>query len=241
MNKKGLVFKLIFYIAFLIVLLFLLNKLAKAETAVNIVNITLTINSSIVSVDVSGHLFAFNNSNITALIQQNFTVSISLNASNITIISTNATGNFTCNNATVQVTCNCPSITCPSSISCPSEVDLSNASKELFFNHYQTELKSKIEESSNKVAQDVVFQLAPAKAQFDECKGLAVNATLKQIEAERQRDVAIGAYDTKNVEFINEGLEKKTCYVSSLVFIVIVVISVAAYLGIWSRKGRLFD
>ena len=186
MNKKGFLLKLILLIAILVVLFIMLNKLANAQ-AINIVNVTVSQqNSSDLLLVVGGITYYFNDSNFNFTLQHNFTVF----AENTTIMQ-NFTSNITTiivvGNGTVNVTCNCPPTTVYN-VSCSGEIDLKNETKEQILNTYTSLLSSKIEESSNKAVQDIVFRLQPAAAELEGCKSTAFNASLQKTEAERQRD-----------------------------------------------------
>lgn len=190
MNKKGLfgLVKLVITIAVILIVLIVLGKYVGADSIINIVNITSTqINSSNTVFSIGGITYYFNSSNFT--LQHNFTVSF--NGSNATIFlnTTNTTQSIIVGNGSINVTCSCPSAaTYNVTTSCSGEIDLTNSTKTEFFNHYITSLSSKIEESSNKVAQDVIFKLEPAKAELESCRQSQLNSSIKEQEANRQRD-----------------------------------------------------
>ena len=188
MNKKGLfgLMKLIITLALIIMFFVVLGKYSKGETAINIVNVTVTqTNSSNTTLLVGGILYYFNSSNFT--LQHNFTVFFE----NVTVFvnTTNITQSVIISNGSVNVTCNCPPATTYNvTTSCSGEIDLTNSTKTEFFNHYMTGLSEKIEESGNKVAQDVIFKLEPAKAELEGCRQSQLNSSIKEQEALRQRD-----------------------------------------------------
>ena len=177
--------KIILFVAIVLISI----SYANAFTVVNIINTTIKVNTTDIVINISNNLYFLNNSNSTISLQTSFNVSFDVNATNATITST-------CNNATISFSCNCPSAErCPDvNCSVSSEVSLNNETKELFFNHYQTSLQTKIEESANKVAEDVKFALEPTRAELEGCKQQAFNASLKQVDAERKRDEYAGNY-----------------------------------------------
>ena len=211
-NKKaGFFGKIFLLVIFLAAILVILSYIGKAETATDIINFTVIINSSNVVVNVSNNIYSFKNSNATIYIQQNFSVFYITNISNATV---------TCNNSSISVSCICPN-NCPS-VNCNiSEVGLNNETKTQFFNHYRAELgndlKIKIEESSNKISTDLAFQLAPAKAEVEGLKQQAFNATLNE---QKQAGNVLGltaVIGQKDVEIVQKERE------ITLLFIVIVV------------------
>ena len=224
-NKKGLVFKLLLVVFIIIVILVLFVKLSRAETASinNSINVTLKVNSSDIIVNVSNSIYQFANSPSIVEIQQGQLIYFDVNYSII--------NNTIFQNGSVFVNY---------SVNCPSEIDLSNATKEEFFNHYITQLSAKIEESGNKISQDVLFKLEPTKVQLDDCKNAAFNASLKEQEAYTQRDKIAADNIALGSVLENERSEKKTLQIVALSFVALIVISVSVYLGIWERKGRLF-
>lgn len=218
MNKKGFIFKFLILFFLLAAMFIIFVKLSSGETIIEIVNVTLTVNSSDIAVNISDIIYQFNNTAAVISIQQNLSVDFD---SNISILSFLNASNIT--------------------VVCPSEIDLSNSTKEEFFNHYITTLSGKIEESSNKVAQDVIFQLAPTKAELDDCKQLAFNASLKEQEAYRQRDKVAADNIALGSVLENTRSEKKNLQVIFWSFIGFIIISASVYVGIWERKGRLFS
>ena len=238
MFKKSLL-KGLFALILLVFIFIIVLKLSKAETIIDIINVTMSINTTTIVLNISNNIFTINNTASVVNIQQNFTIYYVaiVNITNQTIIS-----NVTCSNASISVSCSCPS--CPSlpsivNSSC-SEVSLDNATKTEFYNHYVAQLGSKIEETSNKVAQDVIFKLEPSKVQLDDCRDKAINATTQKIEAERQRDTALSAYDAKLVEFDNTKKELNTLQVAFIAFMVIGVLGFIIYVGLIERKGNLY-
>ena len=232
------------FIIIVMLLLLVALRLAKADAVTNIVNITIDVNSTTFLINVSNNMYTFSNAPSVIVLQQNFTVTF--NAVNVTLINqtVNQTivSNVTCSNASISVSCVCPQ--CPSlpsllNSSC-SEVGLDNTTKSELYNHYMTNLGAKIEESSNKVAADVVFQLQPTKIQLDDCRDKAINSTVAKIEAERQRDTALSAYDVKIVEFTNTKKELNTLQVAFIAFMVVAVLGFIAYVGLVERKGSLY-
>lgn len=186
-NKKAGLIKFVLFIAILIVLFIMLNKLANAQ-AINIVNITVSLtNSSDLILGVGGVNYYFNDSIFNFSLQHNFTVSFDNITANIT---NNITTTIIVNNGTINVTCNCPVPSCSPTynVSCSGEIDLRNETKEQLINGYTSLFSTKIEESGNKIAQDIIFKLQPAQVEIENCRSSAFNASLLKTEAERQRD-----------------------------------------------------
>ena len=238
MNKKAFIGKLFFIIIILIALFLLFNKLSRASSAVDIINITIKVNLSDIIVNVSNSVYTINNTNLTAFIQQNFTVFF---AENTTINQTIITTNITCQNSTIKVDCGCTTIAACPNVNCSiSEgVDLTNATKELFFNHYQTQLQSKIEESSNKVAQDVIFKLEPSKIELEACKQSAFNSSINEQEAYRQRDQQLEVNKRLAGLLGDANSQKRWLEVIGLTLVVVFVLGLLYFFGFFERFGGL--
>lgn len=226
MNKKGLIFKLIFFIFILAIVFFLLNDFVRPETAIGIINFTIGVNSSNIIINISNTIYDINNTPSIIVIQQNFTITHQINASNQTIIS-----NITCQNTTIEVSCSCPVVSCPAELQCPSEVELKNNTKSELLNHYTSTVKSQIEESSNKVAQDVIFRLEPTKIELENCKQAQLNASMSEQEAYRQRDKIASDNIALAVSLGNERSEKKMLMIGGLTLIVVLVLLILSAFG----------
>ena len=238
MNKKaGLIFRLIVVTVAILAVFATCSKFSKAETSNAIANVTITANSTNVIINFSNIIYYFNSTNFTSSLSQNFPVDYQVNVTNVTVVT-----NVTCTNSTFSVSCSCPSVVSCPAVSCnvSGEVDLNNATKTEFYNHYITNLGTKIEESSNKAAQDIIFKLEPTKAEIEGCKQTAFNASIRQNEAERQRDE-----QTKNNQVITGFFEscrdeKKTLQVVFFAFIALIVVVAAFFTGIIERFGGFF-
>ena len=228
-KKAGFFGKLILIVIILLAILFLLSEIGKAETATDIINVTVVINATDIRLNISNSIYSFNNSNASVYIQQNFSVFYNVNAS------FNAT--ISCVNDSVSVTCSCPNV-CPSVLySCNvSEVALNNETKNLFFNHYKAELgnelKLKIDESSGKISTDLAFQLAPSKTEIEGLKSAAFNASLKEQEAYRERDKQ---HET-NIR-LGEIVNSKETENTLLVIVIIVMSAVFVMFIVYMNEG----
>ena len=228
-KKSGFFGKIIFIVIILLAILFLLSEIGKAETATDIINVTIIINSTDIRLNISNSIYNFNNSNASVYIQQNFSVFYNTN------VSLNAT--ISCSNSSVSVTCSCPNV-CPSvSYNCNvTEVALNNDTKNLFFNHYKAELanelKLKIDESSGKISTDLAFQLAPTRAEIEGLKSAAFNASLKEQEAYRQRDKE---YET-NIR-LGEIVSSRGTENTLLVIVIIVMSAVFVMFIVYMNEG----
>lgn len=240
-KNAGILSKFLLLLIVLLAISVLLIKTALADSAVNSVNVTLIINSTSIIINVSNSLYETANTPSVFVIQQNFTVYFFSNTTNITFVNQTATTNITCNNTTISLSCSCPS--CPSvnaNCTSASEVSLNNETKTEFFNHYITSLGAKIEESSNKVSQDILFKLEPTKAQLEECKQFAFNSSLKEQEAYRLRDKFASDNIALTTSLENERSEKKTLQVVALAFLIVGVIIILSLYGFWERaKGYM--
>lgn len=236
MNKKGLLQPLLI-ISIILIILILFTKLSRAETFTNEINMTLKVNLSEINLNISNVIYTFNNSNLTFDFKYYSNFSIEINQTNLTIQT-----NFTCTNTSVFVSCSCPSNVAPVYVnySIPNEFNLSESTKQDLYQTYLAQLTSKIEESSNKVAQDVIFKLEPTQAKIDDCERQSFNASLREQEAYKMRDKI--ASDNIAITSVLENTrdELRTLQIVALSFLALIVLSVASYFGLWERKGRLF-
>lgn len=241
MNKKGFFGKIILILLLLIFVFFMLMRLSKAETATDIINATININSSTITLNLSGVIYNFNNSVSGYSIQQNFTYSFERN------VTANVTTNITITNSSVQVSCGCTPCTpvaCPSvECSLPNGIDLSNKTKDLFLTTYATQLQNtlqgKIEESGNKVSQDVIFKLEPSKVELENYKALSFNSSIKEQEAYRQRDQQLEVNKRLAGLLDDCGSQKRWLEVIGLVLVLASTIFYLFFSGLIEKWGGL--
>lgn len=234
-KKAGFLAKGVMLIIILVVLLVLIIKAGKADTIIDIINITATINSTNISLSVSGHDYNFSNVPSVVNIQQNFSVffnsTIFLNSTNQSI-----TTNSTCNNTTVSLSCSCPAVNCApvtvGNCTVPSEINLTGGSKSDLTSAFGTQLET----SSGKITQDILFKLQPTQAVLEDYKTQAFNASVRQLEAERKRDEQVSTNLALTGELERTRSELHQNQFIFLAYIAVSVISAFAYFGFMERR-----
>lgn len=241
LSKKGF-FGKILIIVVIIILFLLLIKFSKADAFTYYNNITVKQNYTDFNLNLSNNFYFFynNNSNISTLISQPIVIDFISVIQNITVVQ-NITTNVSCAaNNTLQISCSCPSLSCPSVSA--SNCSLTPDSLGVF--------TGKIEEGYNKATNDIVFRLEATKAEVDDLRFTANNASEQKnqalLEANKQleQNLRLGEViqserKTHDAELSAKNTEVKILFAFDLIMFLAVIYLLSDAYGLWDRLRNL--
>ena len=240
--KKGFIGKVLIAIIIVVVLLLLLVKLSRADTFTYYNNVSVSVNTTDFNVKLSNsyYFFYYNNSNYDFNISQPIVIEFNPVVQNITYVQ-NITSNLSCaSNNTLQVSCLCPSLSCPSIAA--NNCSLAPDSISSF--------NTKIEEGYNKAANDIVFRLEPTKLELDNLRQIADNSTQQKnvalLEANKQleQNIRLGEViqserRTHDAEISSLRTERMLLFIANIIMASMVIYLLSDAYGLFDRLRNL--